>query len=238
MIEVAKLDNVAPGLRIATKAMRVLSVAGLSLALLMPGGGPARAQSDRRDHHKTPAQGATGSAFLDQVSIPDVKLLNQHGQQVRFYSDLVKDRVVGLSFIYTSCTTICPPIGANVARLEKVLEKQSPNNNVQIISISIDPYTDTPERLKAWSEKFAPGPRWTLLTGPKTEVDHLLKTLKVFSASIEDHAPFFLIGNEPRGRWTLVNGLAAPTELADMLEDLAALADPAAAPAHHGQDGS
>lgn len=226
---------------IETKVPGDLCALGFSLALMVSACSVAWAETgdyDDHEHHKAPEQGAKTSTYLDDVQIPDVELVNQHGQQVRFYSDLVKDHVVGLSFIYTSCTTICSPIGANVARLEKVLEQQSPDNDVQIISISIDPVVDTPERLKAWSEKFAPGPRWTLLTGSKSEVDHLLKTLKVFSASIEDHSPFFLIGDDRSGRWVLVNGLAAPTELARMLEEFSTGTDPAASTIGHGDDES
>ena len=241
MAEAMNRINADAGFRIETNVPGDLCVLGLSLLLMVSVCNVAWAEigdHDDHKHHMAPEQGAKTSTYLDDVQIPDVELVNQHGQKVRFYSDLVKDHVVGLSFIYTSCTTICSPIGVNVARLEKVLEQQSPKNDVQIISISIDPVVDTPERLKAWSEKFAPGPRWTLLTGSKTEVDHLLKTLKVFSASIEDHSPFFLIGDDSSGRWTLVNGLAAPTELANMLIGIATGADPAVTAVGNGDDDS
>jgi protein SCO1/2 len=41
---------------------------------------------------------------------------------VRFYTDLVKGRVVAVNFIFTTCTTICPPLGATFARVQRELE--------------------------------------------------------------------------------------------------------------------
>ena len=43
------------------------------------------------------------------VSIPDVSLVNQDGQPVRFRSDLIKGKIVAVNFIFTSCKAICPP---------------------------------------------------------------------------------------------------------------------------------
>ena len=48
---------------------------------------------------------------------------------------------------------------------------------MHLISISVDPATDTPERLKAWGAKFKAGPGWTFVTGAKPQVDELLRAL-------------------------------------------------------------
>ena len=104
------------------------------------------------------------------MSIPDVELLDQDGRKIHFYSDLVKGKTVAINFIFTTCTTICPPMGATFASVQKELG----DRDVQFISISVDPVTDTPERLKAWRAKFKAGPRWTLVTGEKEKIDELL----------------------------------------------------------------
>jgi protein SCO1 len=155
---------------------------------------------------------------LDGLSVPDVSLVDQDGKAVHFYSDLVKDRVVAMNFVFTTCTTICPPIGATFAKLQKLLA----GKDVQLISVSIDPATDTPERLKAWAGKFGAGPGWTLVTGDRNEVTRLLKALGVYTAAVGDHSPLVLLGNDAGHRWTRAYGLAAPAKLAEMIDQLIA----------------
>jgi protein SCO1/2 len=155
---------------------------------------------------------------LGTLNVPDVPLVDQDGKPVRFYTDLVKGRVVAINFVFTTCTTICPPMGANFARLEKLVA----GRDVHLISVSIDPAADTPGRLKEWSRKFGAGPGWTLVTGDRDEVIRLLKALGVYTASITDHSPLVLLGNEPAHRWTRAYGLAAPAKLAELIDRIAA----------------
>jgi cytochrome oxidase Cu insertion factor (SCO1/SenC/PrrC family) len=162
-----------------------------------------------------------GAASTDKgMSIPDVELLDQDGRKVRFYSDLVRGKVVAVNFIFTTCTTICPPLGATFARVQRELGERA-GREVQLISISVDPVTDTPERLKAWGAKFKAGPGWTFLTGSKPQVDELLRALAASTAKREDHSPQVLVGNDAAGQWTRAYGLAAPTKLVQLINDAA-----------------
>ena len=163
------------------------------------------------------------------MSIPDVELLDQDGRKVRFYTDLVKGKTVAVNFIFTTCTTICPPLGATFARVQKDLGARA-GRDVHLISISVDPAVDTPERLKAWGAKFHAGPGWTLVTGAKPQVDELLRALAASTARREDHSPTVLIGNDARGQWTRTYGLAKPSQLVKLIGDAAEgrLAAPAA----------
>ncbi|HEV3469618.1 MAG TPA: SCO family protein [Pyrinomonadaceae bacterium] len=154
------------------------------------------------------------------MNIPDVELLDQNGRRVRFYTDLVKGKTVAINFIFTTCTTICPPLGATFARVQRDLGERA-GRDVNLISISVDPATDTPERLKAWGEKFKAGPGWTLVTGAKPQVDELLRALAASSARREDHTPTVLIGNDARGQWTRTYGLAKPSQLVKIIGDAA-----------------
>jgi protein SCO1/2 len=138
---------------------------------------------------------------------------------VRFYSDLVQGKVVMMNFIFTSCTTICPPMGATFAKVQKVLGERA-GRDVHLISVSVDPATDTPERLKAWSQKLGAGPGWTLVTGDRESVTQLLKALGVYTASISDHTPLVLVGNDVQGRWTRAYGLAPPTKLVELIDGM------------------
>ena len=164
--------------------------------------------------------GATRPVQIEQltrgVAIPDADLVNQDGQRVRFRSDLVKGKIVAVNFIFTSCKAICPPMSANFAKLQERLGDRL-GNGVELISVSVDPQTDTPQRLHAWRESFGGGRGWTLLTGKKQDVDLLLKELEVFSADKNSHSPFILVGDEAAGKWTRVHGLTAPERLAEMI---------------------
>jgi protein SCO1 len=158
---------------------------------------------------------------LDGLNVPDVAVIDQDGQAKRFYTDLVKDRVVAVNFVFTTCRTICPPMGASFGKLQQLLGERA-GKDVHLISVSVDPATDTPERLKAWSQKFGAGPGWTLVTGDRAEITRLLKSLGVYTANIGDHSPLVLIGNDARHQWTRAYGLAAPAKLAELIDDMAA----------------
>jgi protein SCO1 len=157
---------------------------------------------------------------LDRLVIPDVPVIDQDGKTVRFYSDLVKDRVVAVNFVFTTCTTICPPLGANFAKLRQLLGDRA-GRDVRLISVSVDPATDTPERLKAWSQKFGAGPGWILVTGDRAEITRLLKALGVYTSGLGDHSPLVLLGNDARHRWTRAYGLAPPATLAALIDEIA-----------------
>lgn len=165
---------------------------------------------------------AKAEALADSSSgleIPDTPLLDQNARSVKLYEDLIRGKVVAMNFIFTTCTTICPPMGANFGRLQAELGDRL-GEEVELISVSIDPVTDTPRRLKAWSSKFAAGDGWTLLTGEKSSVDRLLRELEVLTPDQKDHAPLILLGNDRTGTWRRVYGLTPPAKLARMIEDL------------------
>jgi cytochrome oxidase Cu insertion factor (SCO1/SenC/PrrC family) len=195
----------------------------------------AVAQTGEHKHHHPPAAAPApppaapeGGEKVD-LEIPDTPLIDQDGKPVRFYSDLVRGKVVMVNFIFTSCTTICPPMGATFGKVQQLLGDRA-GRDVHLISVSVDPATDTPERMKAWGKKFGAGPGWTLVTGPRETVVQLLKTLGVYTPNINDHTPLVLAGNDPRGEWTRAYGLAAPAKLVELIDGLAAPAA-AAAPA-------
>ncbi|MFQ5719443.1 MAG: SCO family protein [Acidobacteriota bacterium] len=183
----------------------------------------AHAAGPGMDHsaHQAMMRQPAAATELGSMVIPDVLVRTQDGKQVHFYSDLVKGRVVAMNFIFTTCTTICPPMGANFAQLQRTM-KDRIGKDVHLISVSVDPAVDTPARLKAWAGKFGAGPGWTLVTGAKPDVDRLLKALKVFTPDKEDHSPIALVGNDAAGRWTRLWGLAPPDDLARTINTLAA----------------
>jgi len=167
-------------------------------------------------HHEPVA--VSHDVETSKIKVPDLELLDQNGRKIHFYTDLVKGQTVVINFIFTTCTTICPPLGATFARVQKELGDKV-GREVRFISISVDPATDTPERLKAWGEKFHAGDGWTFVTGNKPQVDELLRALGASSARREDHSPTILIGNDAHGTWTRTYGLANTSKLVQIINE-------------------
>jgi len=159
------------------------------------------------------------SGSARKIVIPDVEVLDQNGNALHFYSDLIKGKTVAINFIFTNCTTICPPLAATFARVQKDLGDKA-GRDVHFISISVDPLTDTPERLKAFGAKFKAGDGWTFVTGDKQEIDKLLNALGASVSRREDHSPTVIVGNDVKGVWTRTYGLARSAQLVGLIMDV------------------
>jgi len=157
--------------------------------------------------------------YARKMVIPEVDVLDQNGNALHFYSDLIKGKTVAINFIFTNCTTICPPLAATFARVQKEMGDKV-GRDVHFISISVDPLTDTPERLKAWGAKFKAGPGWTFVTGDKEQIDKLLYALGASVSRREDHSPTVIVGNDVKGVWTRTYGLARPAQLTELIMDV------------------
>ncbi len=133
---------------------------------------------------------------------PNVPLTTHEGKEVRFFDDLIKDKIVAINFIYTSCPDTCPLETAQLVRVQNILGDRV-GKDVFFYSISIDPKTDTPEVLKEYRERF--GAKWTFLTGKKEDIILLRKKLGLYISEIQDgsnnHNVNMIIGNQKTGRW-------------------------------------
>jgi len=171
------------------------------LALALPWS--TRTDAHDHDHHNT---AEIDTQKIHARSIPDVSLTDQSGHQVRFSTDLLRRRPALISFIYTRCTTTCPLVGATVATVAEKLHADP--EKLAIVSISIDPEYDTPERLLEWRKLYGDIPQWTLLTGPKREINQLLRALGGYSPNLEDHSEILLVGPNASGEWVRMSSLA------------------------------
>jgi protein SCO1/2 len=149
---------------------------------------------------------------------PNVELVNQDGKTVRFYDDLIKGKVVAISFIYTHCGDSCPAETANLRQVQKLLGDRV-GKDIFFYSISIDPVHDTPKVLKEYAERFRVGPGWSFLTGSKADVTLLRKTLGLFRDDVEasklsEHSISIMIGNENTGQWVKRSPFDEPKILA------------------------
>ena len=149
---------------------------------------------------------------------PNVALTTQDGEEVRFFDDLIKDKVVAVNFIYTTCADTCPLETAQLVRTQQILGDRL-GKDVFFYSITIDPDHDTPEVPKEYRERF--GARWTFLTGDEADIISLRRKLGLFVEEIQDgsnnHNVNMVIGNQATGRWMKRSPFENPYVLADQL---------------------
>ena len=150
----------------------------------------------------------------------DVELVNQDGEKVRFYSDVLKGKTVVVNAFFTTCTSVCPPMNRNMEKIQEALGARL-GKEVFLVSISVDPTTDTPPRLKEYAQKFHAKPGWTFLTGKKENVDWALYQLGQYVESKDDHTTVIIVGNEATGLWKKAFGLAKLADLVQIVESVA-----------------
>lgn len=131
---------------------------------------------------------------------PNLPVVNQDGEQLKFYDDLVKDKIVIFMFIYTSCTDICP---LTTARMTLVEDKLGPlmGRDFFIVSMTVDPEVDTPEKMKAYSKAFATGPGWTFVTGKPEDIRKINYRLGERSKVLSDHRNEIVLANDVTGEY-------------------------------------
>jgi protein SCO1/2 len=149
----------------------------------------------------------------------DVELIDQDGQKVRFYTDVLKNKILAINTFFTTCTNICPPMNRNFEKMQDALGDRL-GKDVFLVSITVDPETDTPTRLKEYGRRFHARPGWLFLTGKKENVDWALYKLGQYVETKDNHTSIFIIGNEPKGLWKKAFGLAKAEELIQILNDV------------------
>ena len=154
-------------------------------------------------------------------SIPDVQLLDQQGRPLRFYRDLVAGRVVAIQFIFTTCRLSCPLLGVQFRKLQDLLGAKL-GQGVELISISVDPLVDRPERLAAWAQKFSARPGWSQVTGDRSEIENLLKALGAYTADKTAHTSFVLLIDAKNQNWKRLDGLSSAEAIAAEIDILLA----------------
>ena len=139
-----------------------------ALVLIVVGGGLA-AWSMLRE---TPTQGrGTLETLGEYGEVPDFTLIERSGRQVR-RADLL-GKVWIANFIYTQCKETCPLQTARMAQLQAEFVNQE---DLRLVSISVDPERDTPDVLSRYAKQYGADPgRWLFLTGDKRAIYVLAK---------------------------------------------------------------
>lgn len=150
----------------------------------------------------------------------DVQLVDQHGQTVRLYSDVLQGKTVVVESFFTSCTGTCPLMNATFAKIQNAVGDRL-GKDVVLVSITVDAENDTPAKLKEYAGRMKARPGWMFLTGKKENVDQALHKLGLGAKAREEHANLFIVGNEPKGVWKKVFGLAKADEIVSIVQGVA-----------------
>ncbi len=164
---------------------------------------------------------ASAPATTAGVTLHDTALLNQDGETMRFASEVMGDKLVALTFFYTSCKTICPVTSIIFKQIQDRLGDRL-GDEVRLVSVTVDPITDTPARLAAYAAKFKPKPGWIWLTGDKHSVDRVLEGLGAYAADYTQHPLVVLVGDPVSGRWSRLFGFPSPDDIVARLDALKA----------------
>ncbi len=141
----------------------------------------------------------------------NIELVTQDHETVRFYDDLVKDKVVLIYFMFTSCQGICPATTTNVAKMQDLFGDRF-GKEVFFISVTLTPEIDTPDVLKEYAELYGAKPGWTFVTGDYDEIEMLRRKLGIYNpdpvidADLYSHAGLVTFGNERTARWAALPG--------------------------------
>ncbi|HEX6361783.1 MAG TPA: SCO family protein [Albitalea sp.] len=172
-----------------------------------------------------PACASAGSAPVWDWPAPpfaDVDVTDQAGRRLRFQRDVLAGRTVAVNFVFTSCTTICSPLAASFAAVQKELRARM-GHDVHLVSVSVDPLNDTPSVLREYGARFGAGPGWTFLTGGRASIDRILRDFGVPpGGDLSRHTPLVYIGHGDARAWTRMHGLAEPRTIAAALLQAAA----------------
>ena len=150
----------------------------------------------------------------------DVELIDQNGKKVRFYTDVLKGKTVVVNAFFTSCTSVCPPMNRNMQKIQEAFGDRV-GRDVFLVSITVDPAVDTPEKMKNYARNFHAGPGWMFLTGKKENLDWALYKLGQYVESKDDHTTVLIIGNEKTGLWKKAFAMANVAELVQVVESVA-----------------
>ena len=189
---------------------RVLALALCVVAAAVAGEESASGDEHAHHHHHQMSE-APYRASTQEYVLPEVALVREDGTEVRFPADIDDGRPVVLNFIFTTCTAICPVLSQTFAAFQKQLGDEA--GEVHMVSISIDPEEDTPERLTEYAKRYGAGPQWNHYTGT---LEASIEVQKAFSAHYVDkmnHRPVAFLRRAPGEPWVRLDGFTSPDDL-------------------------
>ena len=184
---------------------------------LFAGGLSARASGGEAKWKTVPPREKIRSRHL-----PNVPLTTHEGRRVRFYDDLIKDKIVVINFMYATCEGVCPRITSNLQQVQRLLGDRV-GRDIFFYSITLKPEKDTPEVLRNHVAMHKIKPGWLFLTGAPADVELLRRRLgftdpdPVRDRDTANHIGNVRYGNEPLMLWAAAPGLSKPAAIAESI---------------------
>lgn len=150
------------------------------------------------------AQHGTSGLVTPPVHLEDTRLVDQTGTE-RSLNSMLLDGVTAVQTIYTGCSSVCPLQGALFSAVQQRLAQSRGRYPVRLLSIGIDPLSDSPSALHEWLKRFQAGPAWTAATPTLRDVDGMRMALagsRLPLGNIADHATqIYCFDASARLRW-------------------------------------
>ena len=176
-------------------------------------------------------QSLEGTSKFKQISsrertreryFPNLVLTAHDGRNLKFYDDLVKDKIVIFNMFYAQCQGICSPITRNLVRLQTILGDRV-GKDIFMYSFTLKPKEDTVAAMKHYAEMHKVKPGWLFLTGSVDDMETVRRKLGFVDPDPEvdkdksNHIGVLKYGNEPLERWGGCPGMQSPEWIAETL---------------------
>ncbi len=152
-------------------------------------------------------------SFHTYSKIPDFELVDMYGKKINLASLIDGERSVLLNFIFTTCPSFCPILSATFGKVQNEINSDDLKTPPLLISISIDPEHDTPERLKKYASKFKSGPNWIFLTGNHDVILKVQHIFNVYKGEKMNHQPVTFLHRAKDSNWLRLDGFTSAKNL-------------------------
>ena len=192
------------------------------MALLGAGFGGALAVRGAAQESKLLIRNTSARERIRERHFPNVLLTTHEEKNVRFYDDLIKDKIVVINFMYVKCDGVCTGITANLARLQKLLGSRL-GRDIFMYSFTLKPEEDSPEVLRRYAEAYRAKKGWMFLTGTPEDMELLRRKLGFtdpdpkLDADKSNHIGNVRYGNEPLQLWGSCPGLSKASWMAESI---------------------
>ena len=178
------------------------------------------AADDPHAHHRAMLQKKSYKRSEHSYRLTDLKLVGMDGEDTTLLTELNCGKPVMINFVFTTCTTICPVLSGTFTQVQSILGPRS--EDVQMISFSIDPEYDTPERLREYAKRFNAGPQWKFMTGNLQDLIAVQKAFDVYRGNKMNHEPTTLMRKSEEDAWVRIDGIASAADVVKEYEQLIA----------------
>jgi len=123
--------------------------------------------------------------FYPPVLLPDFGVTDQLGKHVKF-RQVLRGRISLVQLIFTTCSNVCPIQGATFSQLQEMIPAAQ-RDQVQLLSVTIDPFNDDSKVLASWLRQFEPRPMWRALRPDLSDIDLVRKLLNQNKSDVNSH---------------------------------------------------